>query len=382
MGTTLRYRQQTPNPQQESTMGNALTTGSFDNRKMQRMVLSKPSKDMADVELKVEEVHIPLPEKGQVLIKVEAAPVNPSDYGRWLQPPPSGTFAPQPIGNEGSGVVVMSGGGLLANRLVGKNVGFVGLPKGQGSYSEYVTADAATSVYPLPASVDPKDAASFFVNPYTAVGILDTVRGFGAKSFIHTGAASQLGQMLIKLTAQKNDITILNVVRREEQADMLRRLGAQHVVVSGKEGWKDELKRKVDELKISVAFDAVSGELSGDLMDVLPPKGKVYVYGALSSSGPSGFKPTDMIYQQKKVEGWLLTHWIKEGRNPIGIVMNLRKASALVNEGLEPGGWATTQFIDCGIANMWSEFLPMYQTSGFTNKKLRIVMDQSVGASG
>ena len=158
---------------------------------MKRLVLTTPDEDMSKVVLSVEEVPVPKPRSGELLIKVAAAPINPSDYGVWRNTKPE--RCPLAIGNEGSGVVVASGGGsarIVAG--VGTKVGFVNLPKGQGAYSEYVTVSAMTGTFPLPADLEVELAASFFVNPYTVFGILDTVQQRGATGLVHTAAASQV----------------------------------------------------------------------------------------------------------------------------------------------------------------------------------------------
>jgi NADPH2:quinone reductase len=134
---------------------------------------------------------------------------------------------------------------------VGTKVGFVGLKNKQGAYSEYVVASAMESVYTMPDDLPVEDAASFFVNPYTAIGILGTAKKQGAKAIIHTAAASQLGRMLVKL-ALTEGIEIINVVRREEQAELLKSIGAKHVVVTGSgDSYKEELKSKVEEQGVS-----------------------------------------------------------------------------------------------------------------------------------
>jgi NADPH2:quinone reductase len=125
-------------------------------------------------------VPVPEPGAGQILIKVSAAAVNPSDYESWYRCTPE--QCPFPMGKEGCGVVVKVGPGLLTSVVtslsckVGAKVGIVGLKYKQGSYSEYVSVDAPTGVYSMPADLAIEDAASFFVNPYMAIVILDTVK--------------------------------------------------------------------------------------------------------------------------------------------------------------------------------------------------------------
>lgn len=316
---------------------------------------------------------MPVPNSGEVLIRVSAAPVNPSDYGGWRTAKVDDPTKPFYLGNEGCGVVVASGGGMTANGLLGKKVGIV-KPKNGGTYQDYVVAEAMTACFVLPDDVPVEDAASFFVNPYTAVGILATVREVGSPGFIHTAAASQLGQMFVKLMQkpENKDITLINVVRREEQAEILRALGATHIIVSSKEGWKDELAKLVEEHKITCAFDAISGESTGDLVSALPSKSHTFVYGGLSEKPVSGIATMDLIYRSKKVEGWLLTNYLKGASGgQVGMLMRINKMTKEVNPELAKG-WASSQFVDAKPEEFWTKFLEMRNGGGFTNKKLRL----------
>lgn len=337
---------------------------------MRRLVLEAPSQtgEMADAKLKVETVPMPKPKSGEVLIKVAAAPINPSVFGAWKK----SNSKPGPQGNEGSGVIVASGGGFFNTFKVGQKVGFVNSSSKQGSYSEYVTANVTTAVFSLPQELPVESGASFFVNPYTAVGMLDTAVSGGHTGFVHTGAASQLGQMLVKLCAQPSHrMTIINVVRRQEQAELLRKIGAVHVIVTSEDDWVDKLGALVKELKISLAFDCVAGETTGKIVSQMPPKSTTYVYGALSGWTVDGISATDMIYHGKQVKGWLLTRWLKRG-NTLQLYLRVRAASKLVNSGLGPGGWAESRFLDTTLDTAWADFLKQSQAGTFTDAKLRI----------
>jgi NADPH2:quinone reductase len=294
----------------------------------------------------------------------------------------------EPIGNEGSGVVVASGGGMYANSIVGKNVGFTCNVKGSNSYGEYCVVNALKGCYPLPDDVPVEDAASHFVNPYTAYGFVDTVRSRHVASkrsprpgFVHTAACSQLGQMLVKLCVKEGDITIINVVRRESQAATLRALGAEHIVNTAEEGWEAELKDKIKELGVQFAFDAVAGKMTGKLLSLLPNKGTCFVYGRLSNQPCAEIQPLDLIYRRKKLEGFFLTSWIMAGGLP-AMYMRSKRATAAVHEGLAPGrtgpgaGWSRTQFEDCGLEGMFESFLD-FSANGFTGRKLRVRMGET-----
>eukprot|EP00928_Gymnodinium_smaydae_P091235 TRINITY_DN74937_c0_g1_i1.p1 TRINITY_DN74937_c0_g1~~TRINITY_DN74937_c0_g1_i1.p1 ORF type:complete len:349 (-),score=61.54 TRINITY_DN74937_c0_g1_i1:139-1185(-) len=336
-----------------------------------QIVLVEPNEDLTRAKFEVRVVDVPKPKPGEVLVKMAAAPVNPSDFGTWMRTPKDAE--PSCVGNEGCGVVVASGGGMATWGKIGKKVGVV--CRGTGSYQQYVAVDAKTGVFPLDQSMDVKDAASFFVNPYTAVGILDTVQRQGASAFVHTAASSQLGQMLVKL-APSQGITVVNIVRREEQAEMLRAIGAEHVVVQ-KAGWEKELGELIAKLKVRVAFECIAGDTTGTIMSLMPKKSITFVYGALSEKPVGNINPMDLIYQQKKIVGWLLPNWLQEG-GVVKTLFRLRKAASLVNPALKPGGWASSQFEDVSMESWFQKFLSMRKQSGnggFTGRKLRIIMD-------
>ena len=349
---------------------------------MKRWVLVQADKDVSKQQLQLETVPTPTPTSGQVLIQVAAAPVNPSDYGIWSRDRPVTT--PEPIGNEGSGRCLLSGGGLYANSCVGTNVGFTCNVKNNSAYSEYVVVDALKGVYILPDNVPVNDAASHFVNPYTAYGFLDTVRSRHCVSstsklpgFVHTAACSQLGQMLVKLCLKEN-VTLINVVRREAQAETLRKLGATHVVVTTGDTWEEELKTLIKTHGIQLAFDAVAGAMSGKILTLLPKKGTLFVYGRLSNQGCSEIQPLDLIYMQKKLEGWFLGSWVRQG-GMFATQRRLKGATNCVHAGLaEKEGWCQSQFEDCTMEDMHGKFLE-FCANGFTGRKLRIVMGESGG---
>jgi NADPH:quinone reductase-like Zn-dependent oxidoreductase len=346
---------------------------------MRRLVLVETSNDITKAKVDVEEVPVPVMKSGEVLVKMSAAPLNPSDYGQF-----KGAMLKKgekrPLGNEGSGIVV-GGSGVLAGRYIGSKVGVTNLGKGQGTYSEYVTCNALTSIFPLDEKLPVEDGASFFVNPYTAIGIVETCKSVGSPGFVHTAAASQLGQMLVRLQQQQNDFILINVVRRQDQADILKELGAdpQNIIITdGDEAvWKARLRMLIEEHKITCAFDAISGEMPGHLMQVLPNNGNVFVYGGLSGKAVGGLPTIEMIYNAKKVEGWLLPRWL-QGDGTINLVRKTRAASAIVNPGLAAGGWASSSFVDCSLDDAWTKFVDMISnigSGGFTGKKLRIRFD-------
>lgn len=296
--------------------------------------------DGTALSLSLDQVEIAPPEPGQVIVRVEAAPVNPSDVMPMLAgaDPAQATFAtmdgrpgmtvpiapgagagregfPLPIGLGGAGTVVATGPG--AEALEGTRVTFLTL--GMGSFAQYCTM-AASECMVLPEGVEPRQAADLFCNPMTALAIVETLHQTGEKALVHTAAASNLGQMLVRL-CQEDSIGLVNVVRREEQAQMLRSLGAEHVVVSGTESFAEDLIEAIVATGARSAFDAVGGgPLAGDLLRAMEaaavrrmggfaPFGtsemkRVYQYGHLDPSAPDlaggGF---GMIWA---LEGWAM----------------------------------------------------------------------------
>ena len=252
---------------------------------------------LADAKFELSEVPLKPPGFGEVVIKVEASAVNPSDYGGCR----AGN-ASKNLGNECSGTVVATGGGL-------STAGLLGAPcfahvSGIGGYAEYATVPART-VTRLPTNIPVEDGCAFFINPFTVYAMLQQVKTHKQKYVVHTAAASVLGQMLVK-ASKKFEIEVINVVRREEQAECLRALGATHVLVSSSESFWQDLHGLIERYKIKIAFDALGGEYTGALMKCLPPDSTVYVYGRLQSSTVDALPTVEMIYHNKRVEGFLV----------------------------------------------------------------------------
>ena len=347
-----------------------------------RLYIDKSNTDLSQVKFRIEQEPLPQPRYGQVLVRVAAVAINPSDFNEWKSP----RSVDKPFGNEASGVVVASGGGFLAGQLMGKKVGILRQGRTKTA-AEYVCLDATSNVWSLPDAALVEDAAGWFINPFTVLAILSTASKHGT-GLVHTGASSQLGQMMVKRIAQANKqgskkMTLVNVVRREEHVDQLKRLGAEHVICqASKESWLKELKKEVEESKIRVSFDAVSGDMSGQLLANMPKKGLVYVYGVLAGQPVGQIDPLDLIYRQKQIKGFLVGDWISQG-GPLVTAARMYWATQQVGSQLSGDGWAASQYHDCTMAasqyhdctmeTMESSFSELVQ-KGFTGKKLRIRM--------
>lgn len=227
---------------------------------------------------------VPVPGNGEVLIKVECAVLNPSDL-YMMQGNYNGEFKyPLTPGGEGSGTVIAYGGGWRGWHLMGKRVAFTRkAEKGGkftcgGSYAEYCVTSAFQCIV-LDDNKSWEQAACSFVNPLTAIGLLDKCREYKAQAVIQTAAASQLGRMIIKLFGE-NNLPLINIVRRQEQKDLLEKeYGAKYVLDSSKEGFDEELNKLVKELNATVALECVSGDMPGRLLQQMPAGAICISYG-------------------------------------------------------------------------------------------------------
>lgn len=274
------------------------------------------------------------------------------------------------VGHEGCGVVVASGGGFRANRLVGKRVGV--MLSRSGTVTEYLCCDASNDVFVLPLSDDValEDAASWFVDPLTAIAILETAQKHNANAIIQTAAPSLQGQMLIKLAARQG-ITLVNVVRTRKQWKAFKNMGASLVICTVDPDWTHQLKALIKTLDIRVAFDAIAGDMTGSLLKCLPNRSTVYVHGILTSEPVSGIDPTDLIYRRKQILGFHMAQdWLLMG-GPANVSQRIEQNLALIASGLAPDGWATSQFVDCHMDTVQETFCDLWK-NGFTGKKLRI----------
>ncbi|CAE7565784.1 MECR [Symbiodinium microadriaticum] len=314
--------------------------------KMQRLVLREANKDITLAKLEIEEVDTPQPKPGQLLIKVLAAPVNPSDDGAWKTPPSHGY--PLPLGNEGSGLVVATGGGVWASHFVGKKSG--------------------TPYFAFPdIFCRPQDACAYFVNPFTVISIVEAVRSKKGKAFIHTAAASQLGQMMVKY-CQKEGIALVNLVRRKEQVELLQKLGAKYIVNTSDPEWKSMLGKMMMELQISQVVDCIAGDFTAELIELLPPGGTAWVYGRLSGKDLSSINPIQLIYFGKKLEGFLVSSWIfKDGM--VRGLLRARKQAAIVAKNFDIFG--SQGFKDVSMKDMHQAYCS-HLASGATGGKLRV----------
>jgi NADPH:quinone reductase len=298
------------------------------------------------LELSLHDVPVPTPAANEVLVRVEASPINPSDLGLLVagadmatatvagtpeRPVVTAKLGPGalaalsarvdkslPVGNEGAGLVVAAGSSEAAQALLGRRVGIAG----GAMYTQYRAVDAAACLV-LPEGATAKDGASSFVNPLTALGMLETMRREGHSALVHTAAASNLGQMLVKLCA-KDGVPLVNVVRKPEQEQLLRSLGATHVLNSASPSFTTELTEALKATSATLAFDATGGgTLASQLLSGMEQAAnssaaeysrygstvhkQVYIYGGLDT-GPTTLKRD--FGMAWGIGGWLLTPFL------------------------------------------------------------------------
>jgi len=257
--------------------------------------------------LVVESIPVPQPGAGEVLVRMHASPVNPSDLaliqGNYLAR--NFPFTP---GLEGSGVVVSSGGGLLPGMRIGKRVACSPDPEGDGTWAEYMKTSAMRTI-PLPRKISFEQGAMMLVNPMTAMALLHMAKTGNHQAVVNNAAASALGKMLIRLASQ-NQIPMINIVRREEQATELRNIGATYVLNSNDSNFEAELHRLSHELKATLFMDAVTGEQSSLLLRAAPQGTTLVAYARLSGD-PMMVDPGSLIKEEKQIIGFQLGHWLQ-----------------------------------------------------------------------
>jgi len=300
--------------------------------KMRAVVLGEYRDDLGAAirGLSVAERPVPRLKRGQVLVRIAAAPCNPSDL--LLLQGNYGTLKTLPTvpGWEGAGTVVATGGGLLGRWLMGKRVACAVRTDRDGTWAEYVVANADNCI-PLKSGMPIEQGASLIINPLTAVAMLETAQRAGHKAGVHTAGASQLGRMMIVM-ANELDFPLINMVRRDAQAEVIRSLGAKYILNSTNEGFAGELKTLCERLKATAAFEAIAGEMTGTVLNAMPAGATAYVYGALSQEACGNIDPIGLVFHKKTVTGFFLGNWL-DARGAIGILRAAGRVQRMIIDG-------------------------------------------------
>ncbi|MEZ5655220.1 MAG: NADH oxidase [Sphingobium sp.] len=296
--------------------------------------------------ISLDPVTIGKPGPGEIVVRVEAAPINPSDLGLMFGPADvmslkaGGTpdcprleadlatsrlplvkariGQAQPVGNEGAGTVVQAGAG--AEQLMGRTVAMVG----GGMYATYRKI-AAKDAIALPEGATAAEGAALFVNPLTALGFVETMRAEGHSAIVHTAAASNLGQMLVRI-CRDDAVPLVNIVRSEAQAELLRQIGADHIVDSSAPDFRGKLVQAIAATGATIGFDAIGGgEMAGEILNAMEAVAQkdlaeysrygsevmkqVYVYGMLDPAPITLVRRFGFTWN---VGGWLLFPFLKK----------------------------------------------------------------------
>lgn len=262
--------------------------------------------------LSIERRPVPILGKNEVLVKVAFAPINPSDLatldGHY------GFKDPTPIvpGGEGSGEVIAAGPGVMSSYFNGKRVACAGWGTGGGVWSQYVVKSVKGGVLPLNKSLSLEQGAMSLINPLTASAFIAISKEGGHKSIAMTAAASSLGQMVNRL-GRSEGIQIVNVVRRDGQVELLKAQGANIVLNSSDAGFEEALHEACHQNDTRLAFDAVAGPLTGQLLKAMPQNSKVIVFSALSREAVQA-SPSEIIFENKTIGSFWLGPYISGQR--------------------------------------------------------------------
>jgi NADPH2:quinone reductase len=317
------------------------------------------------LELSLVDEPVPAPGPDEVLIRVEASPINPSDLGLLLGPADISTLkvagTPErpvvaanlpeatlrglvtrldqslPVGNEGAGLVVAAGPSSAAQALLNRKVAAIG----GAMYSQYRCVPVSQCM-PLPDDATAVDGASSFINPLTALGMIETMRNEGHSALVHTAAASNLGQMLDRI-CQADGVNLVNVVRRPEQVKLLRDQGAAYVCDSSAPSFLDDLTEALAATGATIAFDAIGGgKLTGQILSCMEAAinrtakeysrygssvhKQVYLYGGLDRSPTQFARGFGMAWS---IGGWLLGPFIQKSGSAVMQRLQTRVAREL-----------------------------------------------------
>ena len=300
------------------------------------------------LKLELAQIEVPAPTSNEVLVRVEASPINPSDLGLLFgmadmstakasgtsdAPMITADIAPNilkaltarldqalPVGNEGGGVVVAAGDSELAQSMLGKTVGILG----GAMYTQFRCVDAEQCLV-MHEGTTSAEAASCFVNPLTALGMVETMKAEGHTALVHTAAASNLGQMLNKICIS-DGVQLVNIVRKQEQVDLLTAMGAQHVCNTSDDDFMQQLTDALVETGATIAFDATGGgPLTGQILTAMERAAltttkeysgygsttykQVYIYGGLDRR-PTAFNRA--FGTAWGIGGWLLPPFLQK----------------------------------------------------------------------
>lgn len=278
------------------------------------------------------EIPVPRPKLGQVLVRMTAAPINPSDlgslsgisYGKQRQFP----FTP---GGEGSGTVVEAGEGFMPRMLNGQRVSCSTPLAGNGTWAEYMVTSAQYCI-PLNGNVSFEQGTMLIVNPLTAIAMFEIAKRGKHRAIVNTAAASALGGMILRL-GKRNNIPIIHVVRRQTQVDHIRSLGGEYVLNSSDADFAEQLKSLTHKLQATLILDAISGSMTKQLAEAAPYGSRILLYSRMSGED-SVIDAVTALSKDLHFEGWFLPNWLQT-KNLFQSLQLSRQAQSLLGSNLQ-----------------------------------------------
>lgn len=304
------------------------------------------NKEMASSQrISLERKAIPKLKKGQVLLKMLAAPVNPSDLvyllGKYGVAPNNGAY----VGFEGCGIVIDANAGLYGKWLIGKRVAVSAQPGNDGLWAKYAVTKANYCL-PVRKNISDEQAATIIVNPCTSVCLVERAKELGAKALVVNAGASQVGKGVIRY-AKRLGIKTIATVRSEANINGLEALGADKVLLTTSDNYQVNLELACRELCATVLLDAVAAEDTPTVLKAMPNGSTAIVYGRLTETyDPIGglFSVADVIFRNIKIEGFWLAKTIGDAK-PWQVLSLSRKVQKLFEQGIfQTDIYATTNF--------------------------------------
>src|SRR5258706_1114109 len=294
---------------------------------MQAVQLDKPNGNLT-----LREIPVPHPQAGQVLIRMAAAPINPSDLGSLSGLSYSGKrqfpFTP---GLEGSGTVIEAGAGIMPRLLNGRRVACSALLTGDGTWGEYLVTSAQLCI-PFNKNVGLEQGTMLLDNPLSGLAMFEIAKRGKHRAIVSTAAASALGGMILRLGKRRN-IPIIHVVRRQAQADWVRGLGGEYILNSSDADFVEQLRIVAHRLQATLLLDAISGGMTQQLAEAAPFGSTILLYSRLSDEACILDARTALI-KNLHFDGWFLANWLGE-KNLIQMLQLSGQAQSLLGTDLQ-----------------------------------------------
>ena len=280
--------------------------------------------------LTLREIPLPRPQAGQVLIRMAASPINPSDLGSLSGLSYSGKrqfpFTP---GLEGSGTVIEAGEGFMPRLLNGRRVACSALLTGDGTWAEYIVTSAESCI-PLNRNVSLEQGATLLVNPLSALAIFEIAHRGKHRAIVSTAAASALGGMILRL-GKRHNIPVIHIVRRQAQVDSVRGLGGEYVLNSSNADFVEQLRTMAHKLQATLLLDAISGTMTKQLAEAAPFGSTILLYSLMSFQDCTIDSRTAFV-KNLHFDGWFLPNWFGEKNLLQALQLSQRAQSLLATD--------------------------------------------------